>query len=320
MDNKFNPPFYLRGTQAQTILASSKLRKIGKNRMVECGGDMIIDAGDGVRLLGYFSPQKNDSARGLVIMLNGWEGSHESAYMVSTGRYLYEKGYSLFRLNFKDHGDSYHLNEGLFYATLIDEVYNAICAAAELSRNKPVFLVGFSMGGNFALRVAMRHSAKKIGNLKGVYCISPLMDPEKSTDLLDNSFMMRKYFLKKWRRSLVKKQELYPHLYNFDDVINLETCRIITDRLIPRYSEYGSSTEYFKEYTIKPASLSKIDVPMHIVTSEDDPIIPVEDFYNLKSSTAVTLIIHKYGGHNGFIENIKLDAWYEREMISFFEQ
>ena len=52
-----------------------------------------------VRLLGYYSaPQK--PARGLVIMLHGWEGSAEANYVLSVGGALYAAGFAVFRLNF----------------------------------------------------------------------------------------------------------------------------------------------------------------------------------------------------------------------------
>jgi predicted alpha/beta-fold hydrolase len=78
----------------------------------------ILQTSKGIQLLGYYSPQKKIPSQGLVIMLHGWEGSAESSYIVCTGRTLYRHGYDIFRLNFRDHGNSQHLNQGIFYAVL----------------------------------------------------------------------------------------------------------------------------------------------------------------------------------------------------------
>ena len=48
-------------------------------------------AGEGVRLKGYHSAVK-ETPKGLVILIHGWEGSAESAYIVNTGRYLFRHG------------------------------------------------------------------------------------------------------------------------------------------------------------------------------------------------------------------------------------
>ncbi len=60
------------------------------------------------------------------MLLCGWEGSVNSAYILGTGKFLYNHGYSVFRLNYRDHGDSHALNPGLFYAALLDEVFKAV--------------------------------------------------------------------------------------------------------------------------------------------------------------------------------------------------
>jgi predicted alpha/beta-fold hydrolase len=85
--------------------------------------------------------------------LHGWEGSVDSTYLQRCGRSLYRHGYDIFRLNFRDHGDSHHLNSGIFYAVLLEEVYQAVIQAAEFARGGPVFMIGFSLGGNFVLRI-----------------------------------------------------------------------------------------------------------------------------------------------------------------------
>jgi len=90
--------------------------------MLACANEMIIPTNNGVRLLASYSPFKENKSKGTVMLLHGWEGSIGSAYILSAGRHLFENGYSVFRLNFRDHGNSHHLNEGLFYAALIDEV------------------------------------------------------------------------------------------------------------------------------------------------------------------------------------------------------
>jgi predicted alpha/beta-fold hydrolase len=149
----FQPPFFLKNARVQTVLASSRLRTLGPNIMRDVACEVIIETAEGVKLLGYHSIQNDGQAKGLAILLHGWEGSADSTYLLRCGRSLYANGYDIFRLNFRDHGDSHHLNKGVFYAVLLEEIYQAVTQAAGFSRGRPVFLVGFSLGGNFVLRI-----------------------------------------------------------------------------------------------------------------------------------------------------------------------
>ncbi|MFH1977277.1 MAG: alpha/beta fold hydrolase [Pseudomonadota bacterium] len=317
---EFNPPLFLRNPRIQTYLASSRARAKGRNPMLDVSKDVVIDTGTGVRLLGGYSQNKDMPSKGTVLLMHGWEGSIESAYILSAGRFLFNNGFSVFRLNFRDHGKSHHLNRGLFYATLIDEVFAAVKTVSEITGDSPLFLAGFSLGGNFALRIGQMLSKEPVINLRHIVSISPVINPDKATNAIDRDIIIRRYFLIKWRRSLSLKQKLFPELYDFRGIIPLKSCRSITDMLIEHYSSYKDATEYFRGYTITNHTLNDIRIPTTIIISKDDPVIPVDDFYRLKANEPVNLVIHSYGGHNGFINNLSFDCWYEEKMIRLFEE
>jgi predicted alpha/beta-fold hydrolase len=319
MTEIFNPPFYLRSTLTQTMLASSGIRKMGKNPMLNAAREVILTPIDDVRLQGFYSKQLNRQAKGLVMLLHGWEGSVNSAYILSTGRFLYNNGFSVFRLNYRDHGDSHYLNPGLFYAVLLDEVFEAVHLVSGYESEMPFYLVGFSMGGNFALRIARKCADSPISNLSHVMSISPVLNPEKSTYAIDDVPLLRRYFLRKWQRSLQKKQAYFPNLYDFSEVLSLDTIAAMTDLMLERYSAYKSASDYFCAYAVLDNALIDVNIPTTIITAQDDPIIPVEDFYGLKTNSLTDLIIHRYGGHNGFLETISGKAWYERKMLEIFQ-
>ena len=286
--------------------------------MLEVAREVILNPIEDVRLQGFYSRQPNGQAKGLVMLLHGWEGSVESAYILGTGKFLYKNEFSVFRLNYRDHGNSQHLNPGLFYAVLLDEVFNAVRQVSEFESELPFYLVGFSMGGNFVLRIARKCAESPIDNLPHVMSISPVLDPEKSTYAIDDVPLLRHYFRKKWQRSLQKKQACFPDLYDFNEVLALDTIAKMTDLMIERYSDYKNASDYFRDYAVLDDALVNMPVPTTIITAKDDPIIPVDDFYELKLNSLTELIIHSYGGHNGFLETLSGEAWYERKMIEVF--
>lgn len=315
----FHPRFPLKNAHVQSILSSLRIRAIGARAWISGSREQTLTSDAGVRLQGFYTPLRNTASKGLVILLHGWEGSAESTYILTTGRYLYENGYEIFRLNYRDHGHSHHLNAGLFFATNLGEVFESVRQAAALSKAAPVFLAGFSLGGNFALRIAAECAAFPIPSLRHVVAISPVLDPSNATDRIDRAPLYREYFLKKWRRSLRKKQHLFPERYHFNGaLLRSESCRKMTEALLSHQCEFKTPDEYFDGYNLTGGRLKKMAVPTTLITAADDPIIAVDDFERLQLSLETRMIIHRHGGHNGFITGLFSGTWHERFMTGVF--
>lgn len=312
MSIRFIPRPWIRNPHVQTILGSLKMRTPGSHPMIESAKESIVEGGNGVRLLGYHSPQPPGRSRGLVTLIHGWEGSSDSTYVLSTGNYLYERGYDIFRLNLRDHGNSHHLNEGLFHGALIEETFQAVRNISRLSGDKPYNVVGFSLGGNFALRIAMKHSSSGIPNLGEIIAISPALDPYKATLAIDNSLSIyRSYFLNKWKMSLKKKQSLFPDKYDFRGILKMGTCMALTEAIMPCYPDFKSYSEYFSKYTLRDNFFDNLSAPVTIIASKDDPIVSVNEIHGLKETGYLRISLQPYGGHCGFIDFPPFTCWYQ---------
>ncbi|NOZ12966.1 MAG: alpha/beta fold hydrolase [Acidobacteria bacterium] len=315
----FNPPFFLKSPTLQSMLASAKLRLPRHSQLIKYSKERILTVTGGVRIQGFYSPQPDSGKKGLAILLHGWEGSVNSTYIRCTGEALFQKHFNVFRLNFRDHGDTHHLNHDPFRSDRLNEVFEAIDQMAAQHSGQPVFLAGFSLGGNFALRVARKCVETPIQNLKLVVGISPLMDPAKSTEVIDRIPWMRRYFLKKWFRSMDKKEKAFPDDFDFSEAKSLPSCMAITELLIKEQSPYPNVTEYFNTYTLKPDFFDKLTVPVLIIAAKDDPAIPVEDILALRENPLLYRSVTGHGGHCGFIENIKLESWLNHRLPALFD-
>ncbi|MCF7222898.1 YheT family hydrolase [Marilutibacter chinensis] len=314
----YRPPRWLRSPHVQSVLGSSPLRRRhGELSLAACGAVTtahIIDGGDGVRLQGLHSviPRQGSFSRGLVLLLHGWEGSVDSSYMRLTAAHLLRAGFEVFRLNFRDHGDTHHLNEGLFHSNRIDEVVHAALEVARLFPRLPLAVAGYSLGGNFALRLALRAPAAGLP-LTHVAAVCPVLDPARTMDAMEQGLPMYLwYFERKWRGSLARKRELFPQLHAFDDQVLGLRMRPLTRWMVERHTDFGTLDNYFDGYSIAGARLSALQVPASILMAEDDPVIPVEGFRALQLPAPVRLEISRWGGHCGFLESRRLDGFAER--------
>jgi hypothetical protein len=296
----FLPRTFLKNRHLQSVLASTRFLIPSHRALADCARELMIETPEGSKLLAYLSEHKN--SRGLMIILHGWEGSSSSAYVLAAGAFFFDRGFSVCRLNLRDHGESHHLNDGLFHGALLQETFDAVCTIALQSPNLPVYLMGFSLGANFALRIAIKHAQTPVPLLRHVFAISPPLDPYKTTQAIDQGvFFYRKYFLKKWRRSLKKKQRLFPQKYNFYEMLRAKTCLDLTAEMMNFFPQFPDYRSYFSLYTLGKQSFQKLNVPVWIFIAEDDPVIPIEDFRSLKESRFLKIFRQSYGGHCGFV-------------------
>jgi predicted alpha/beta-fold hydrolase len=316
----FAPPRLLDNPHLQSVLASHRLRRWLRGTAIDAyeadAEHVLLDCGDGVRLQGWHNPAPVEPARGLVVMLHGWEGSARSSYMGNTGLALQAAGFATFRLEFRDHGEGQHLNEGLFHSCRLDEVVGAVKAIAQRWPTRPLLLAGFSLGGNFALRVALRAPGAGIP-LAHAVAVCPAVDPANVLEAMERGpWFYHHYFMMKWRRSLRRKQLAFPDRYDFAPLLRGLGMRALTQELIVREGEFESLAAYFDGYSIAHDRLAGLAVPATILTSEDDPIIPVRDFHGLRLPDTARLHIVRHGGHCGFLENWRLDSWAERFVVN----
>ena len=326
--SSYRAPWWLRNAHVQSVLASSPWRVRRGARLLAATGavhaEHILDAGDGVRLMGLHSHLPGRTPRALALLLHGWEGSAESGYMRLTAARLLSAGCDVFRLNFRDHGPTHHLNEAVFHSCRLDEVVNAALDVHRRWPGLPMLLAGFSLGGNFALRVAL--AAPRVGlPLRHVAAVCPALDPERTTRAMETGLpLYQRYFVHKWTRSLRRKRELFPRVHDFDDAALRLGVRGITEWLVRRDDEFPDANAYFDGYRISEDRLAGLQVPADILTSKDDPVIPVEDFHRLQLPATVRVEIADDGGHCGFLLGAKLDgyaeAWVERRLMTAFER
>jgi uncharacterized protein len=322
---EFRPRRGLRSPHVQSVLASGGLRRwLHRDRHAELihhAAPVDVDAGDGVRLRGALTRQRQrPDARGLIVLLHGWEGSIDSTYMLHTGAELLRRGFDVFRLNFRDHGDTHGLNRELFHSCRIEEVVRAVREVVHQHPAPLHGLAGFSLGGNFTLRVALKSRAAGF-DLGHAVAVCPVINPRHGLDAIESApWFYERYFVRKWRASLKRKQALFPDAFDFSRWRADASLRELTRELVAAHTPFPSIDDYLDGYSIAGDRLQPLDVPTTIVTAKDDPIIPVADFLALKLSSTTELDIAPYGGHCGFIHDWRLKSVIEHYIADRFER
>ena len=312
----YQPPRLLRNPHLQSVLGSSSLRRRrGLHALAASGAvttEYILDGGNGARLQGWHSHVPGREPRGIALLLHGWEGSAESGYMRLTAARLLADGLDVFRLNFRDHGDTHHLNEGLFHSNRLDEVVHAVADMVRRLRVRDLVVAGYSLGGNHALRLGLRASIAGLP-LRRIAAVCPLVDPAATMTSMEHAPQIYDwYFRRKWRSSLLRKRALFPEQHRYDDATLALDMRGLTAWLAERYAGFERVEDYFDSYSIAGDRLSALDVPASILMAEDDPVIPIEDFRHWRLPAQAELEVARWGGHCAFVENLSGDGFAER--------
>lgn len=307
-----------RNGHTNSILAGSPARKLVAHRASKQFRKQaeykVIPAKNGIRLAAHYNIQAFKDAP-TVVLLHGWLGCSNSLYIVTLGDYLYKHGFNVIRLNLRDHGDSYHLNEKLFHSCRIQEVINA-CIYIQNEFEVALSLIGFSLGANFALRVNAYSTTQEL-KLNQIVAFCPVIDPGSTLLALENSLLVyRNYFMQRWKSSYYKKADAFPHIYMKQTFDACKSLRQATENLALKHAGFETLNSYLDGYSIGGNRLSTLQTPANLVLAKDDPIIPWQDKDKLYKHEYLNILLTDHGGHCGFLDPDLTSPWVNEYSLS----
>jgi predicted alpha/beta-fold hydrolase len=308
--SEFTPRWPWASRHFQSILPSILPRRRLQRRaarLLAATRELILDCGDGVRLQAFHALPEQPNGQA-AILLHGWEGSANAYYVLSLAAYLHAAGVEVVRLNLRDHGDTHHLNEGIFHSCRLAEVCGAVAALGPRLSAAP-WLLGFSLGGNFWLRVAASGDPR-LPPLAGVVAVSPVLHPNSAMVAMEEGWRVyHNYFVRKWSASLERKRALWPGLPIGNEIFRVGSLREMTRLLVQDHTDFADLDAYFNGYAITGERLATLAVPATILASLDDPIIPAADLARLARGPFLRLHTMPRGGHMGFMESPWSGSW-----------
>jgi predicted alpha/beta-fold hydrolase len=320
-EEDFLPPRWLRNPHLQSIFSTllwPRTRLLRDCReILAVSRREIVDCGAGVRLLAYRAAAHDRRAgklRRLAVLLHGWEGSANSPDVVSLAQHLFEQGFDVVRLNLRDHGETQHLNVGLFHSCRLAEVLGAVRSLQARHPSHELSCVGFSLGGNFGLRLGARARTEGL-DIAHIVAVCPVIDPAHALARLDSGpGVYRRYLMRRWRRSLIRKSTLWPSRYDFHDMLQMSSLTQMADHFVRRYTSFPSLQHYLRGYTLLGDTLGGLDVSAWLVAATDDPIIPARDIECLPSLRTLRVTRTRFGGHCGYYDGKPGPSWLERRI------
>jgi len=267
-----------------------------------------------------FEHQPTGVPRGQIVFLHGLEGSSEAGYVASFSQQALERGYGVHRLNMRTCGGTEALSETMYHSGLTDDP-KFVCEHLASRNSGPIFVAGFSLGANVALKLAGELGSSSL--LAGVCAICAPINLAACVRVIDKprNLVYSRRFLTRLRERIRTKSALSPHLYSTIGLDKVSSIWEFDDRFTAPLFGFGTAANY---YATQSAGnfLDAIRVPTFVITAQDDPLVPFEiyDHAAFKTNPAIRLLAPRHGGHLGFLSRTKPRFWLDGVCLDWIDE
>lgn len=311
IESRFAPKKWLfRNTHISTIYASLIRRWIPqvdfqRERLELADGDFLdLD-------------WSKKGSKKLVIVLAGLEGKSRSMYARSAITHFNNQGWDALGLNYRGcSGEPNRLLRG-YHMGASDDVKVTVEHAIKKHGYEEIVLLGYSLGGNLALKYAGEESKQLPKQVKSAIVVSAPMDLQASEERMNSWYNWHyvKWFMLtlNWKANRKKRQfrtalKSYKGFFMSGNFIYFDT------HFTAPANGFATVEAYWEKSSCRP-HLSKINIPTLIIAAENDSFLsehcyPIEA---VKTNPNLFLEMPKTGGHCAFIRSFNEQVWWMEE-------
>ena len=317
---------WLGGGHVQTIAAFVMPRRIDlprpEERLVQ------VSPGIQVRCWCYWQENASERSRALTaIAVHGLEGSSESQYMLGVARNALAAGMNVVLMNQRNCGGMDHCAPTLYNSSLSSDVAAVAHHVIHNDRVSRFALIGFSMGGNLALKLAGEWGSNGPKEFKAVAAVCPAMDLAASADALHEpaNRIYEYYFLLQLFRRMRAKAKFFPQDFDLARLRGVTSLRLFDDRITAYYCGFNGADDYYARASASNV-VDRIAVPTLIIHAANDPFIRMlpETRARIAANSHIKYVETTDGGHCAFIGqpdgNGYDGRWAEREVVEFVRE
>jgi predicted alpha/beta-fold hydrolase len=257
--------------------------------------------------------------RGHIVLVHGLEGSSEAGYARSLSCRALGLGYAAHRFNMRGCGGTEDLTLSSYHAGQTSDLLSVLRDLRSMSP-APIFLVGFSLGGNVALKLAGELGDGARGLLSGVCAVSTPIDLAACAEALalPRNFIYQRRFLARLKARIRKRSLQAPHIYTTAHLPKIRTIAEFDEYYTSKLFGFGTAANYFRTQSSNQF-LEHIRIPALLIQAKDDPLIPfsVYDHPAFRTNPNLQLIAVDHGGHLGFLSRRKPRFWLDEVVTSW---
>jgi len=310
----------MRGGHKQTLYAWARPRQFPGLPDPEA---RYFDVAPDARVLAHCHWHDRPADHPTLLLLHGLEGSSLAHYMCGIATKAWASDWNVIRLNQRNCGNTEHLSRGLYHSGLTNDPLFVLRELIEVDGIRGLAVAGYSLGGNLALKLAGELGDTPPPELKAVCAVSPTMDLAVCVDALErrSNFAYQWNFVRNLKARMRRKAVAFPNAFALDPLRSVWTVRQFDETFTAPHHGFRDASDYYHRASAIRV-VDRIRVPTLIVTSDDDPFVPLAPFSEpaVRSNAHITVVITRGGGHCAFVEKATSDYdgyWAEREIVRF---
>jgi predicted alpha/beta-fold hydrolase len=246
-------------------------------------------------------PDDWQPGRRIALLVHGLGGCHRSGYMVRMVARLRSAGVRAVRMDLRGCGRGAALARKTYNGACSDDLRAALAEIRTWDPAAPLVLIGFSLGGNIALKLAGEAADHPVPGLERVATVAPPIDLIRCASLL--ALPRNRLYDRHFAAVLIQQVRL--HHRHFNELPRVQFPRRLTVRAFDEaytapQGGFAGALDYYRRASALPL-ISHIDVPTLIVAARDDPFVAVEPIETVAGSPRVQVEIVPRGGHCGFL-------------------
>jgi len=253
-----------------------------------------------------------------LITVHGLEGSSDAGYARSLAQAALEAGYAVHRFNMRSCGGTEcYSGRTLYHSGQTGDLLEVI---RRIRNSAPLFLAGFSLGGNVVLKLAgeMGEAARDL--IDGVTAVSTPIDLAACVERLGrpSNILYARRFLSRLKTRVRVKERVAPGVFQLDVLPRVKTIFDFDDTFTAPSFGFGTAANYYATQSSNQF-VARIRVPTLLVQAKDDPLIPFE-VYELAAvarNPNVRLLAVEHGGHLGFVSRSKPRFWLDQVLVQW---
>ena len=320
MTAPFIPRRWLRNGHVMTVYAWARRREFPGLPKPEARLFKVLDDTE-VLAHCYFQPDR--ASRPTVLGLHGLGSSSDAHYMRGIADKAFARGWNAVLLNQRNCGGTEHLTPRLYHSGLTED---ALAVARELGQRDGltrIGVVGYSLGGNLALKLAAEVSAGDAAPVAAVVGVSPTIDLAGCVAAIErlSNYPYQWNFVKNLKERMRQKAAAWPGLFDVSRLDDLWTIREFDERYTAPHHGFAGASDYYARASAMRV-IERIRMPALIITADDDPFVPPDPFDAPEVRGHVEVRIERGGGHCGFVSDSASESdgyWAETTALAFLE-
>ena len=316
----FRPASRLDGGHRMTLFTWGRPRRLPRlPAPVRRYFDVAADA----RVLAHCHWRPHPRRHPTLLALHGLEGSSEAHYMRGLADKGLAAGFNVVLLNQRNCGRTEHLSRGLYHSGLSADPAAVLRELIEVDGARAVAVVGYSLGGNLALKLAGDYGPDAPPELRAICAVSPTVDLARCVDALErrSNAVYEWNFVRNLRRRMRRKARAVPGRFDLGPLAGVRTVREFDEAFTAPHHGFRDADDYYYRASSLRV-IERVAVPTLILSARDDPFVPPAQFCDpaIAGNRHIRTVITGRGGHCGFLAAAGpgFDGyWAERAAVEF---